>query len=140
MTKNVKFDTFKQQMINDNESAYGKEIREMYGEDTIDASNAKVKDMSKEQWQEAELLRTEYESLLKTAFEHGDPASEDVQRACDLHRQWLCLFWKDGMYSTEAHKGLAKMYVADERFTAYYDKISPGCAAFLCDAINIYCG
>ena len=36
--------------------------------------------------------------------------------------------------------GLGEMYVADERFKAYYDKIAPGCAEFLRDAINIYCG
>jgi hypothetical protein len=32
------------------------------------------------------------------------------------------------------------MYVADERFKAHYEKIFPGCAEFLRDAINIYCG
>jgi hypothetical protein len=42
-------------------------------------------------------------------------------------------------YSSEAHKGLAQMYVDDERFTAYYDNIAPGCATFLRDAIMIYC-
>ena len=42
-------------------------------------------------------------------------------------------------YSKEYHMGLADMYVADERFKAYYEKIMPGCAEFLRDAINIYC-
>jgi hypothetical protein len=36
--------------------------------------------------------------------------------------------------------GLGEMYVADERFKAYYDKITPGCANFLRDAISFYCG
>jgi len=43
-------------------------------------------------------------------------------------------------YSREYHMGLGEMYAADERFKAYYDKIAPGCAEFLRDAINIYCG
>jgi hypothetical protein len=43
-------------------------------------------------------------------------------------------------YSKEYHMGLAEMYVADERFKAYYEKITPGCAEFLRDAINVYCG
>lgn len=77
--------------------------------------------------------------LLKEAFEEGNPAGELAQEACDLHRQWLCVFWKDGTYSKEAHKGLAEMYVADERFKAYYDSIEAGCAEFLRDAIRIYC-
>jgi len=32
------------------------------------------------------------------------------------------------------------MYVEDERFKAYYDKIKPGIAEFLRDAILIYTG
>lgn len=35
--------------------------------------------------------------------------------------------------------GLAQMYVDDPRFSEYYDKIAPGCAAFLRDAVIIYC-
>jgi len=37
------------------------------------------------------------------------------------------------------HLGLAQMYVDDPRFTAYYDKIAPGAAMFLRDALEIYC-
>ena len=57
-------------------------------------------------------------------------------KAADLHRQWLSYTWAD--YSKEAHAGLADMYVADERFKAYYDKIKVGAAEFLRDAIKIY--
>ena len=49
------------------------------------------------------------------------------------------MFWKDGTYSKEAHKNLAEMYAADERFKAYYDKIVDGGAIFLRNAVNIYC-
>lgn len=138
MNDNEKFEGFKKKMIDDNEEKYGKEIREKYGDGIVDDSNAKLMNMSREQMQKAEELRKECESLLKTAFEKGDPASEEAQKACDLHRQWICTFWKDDMYSKEAHKGLAEMYVSDERFAAYYDKIAVGCAIFLRDAINIY--
>jgi len=140
MSDQEKFEGFKQKLVDDNEALYGKEIREKYGDAVIDATNAKVKGMSEEQWQKAESLRTELEALLKTAFEQGNPASDEAQRVCDLHRQWLCVFWKDGAYSKEAHINIAEMYTADERFAAYYDKIAIGCAGFLRDAINIYCG
>ncbi len=139
MSDNEKFEGFKQKMIDDNESKYGKEVREKYGDDTVNASYKKLKGMSEEQWQQAETLRTEYESLLRTAFLQGNPASEQAQKACDLHRQWLCMLWKDGMYSKESHRGIAEMYVSDENFSAYYDKIAVGCAVFLRDAIGIYC-
>jgi hypothetical protein len=45
-----KFEGFKQKLIANNETVYGKEIREKYGDEIINASNAKVKGMSKEQW------------------------------------------------------------------------------------------
>ncbi len=139
MNDNEKFEGFKQKMVDDNEASYGKEVREKYGDDLVNASNAKVKGMSVKQWQKAEALREEYEGLLKTAFEQGNPASEVAQKICDLHRQWLCMFWKDGTYTKEAHRGLGETYVTDERFAAYYDKIAVGCAVFLRDALNVYC-
>lgn len=134
-----KFEGFKQKLIDDNEKTYGREIREKYGDELIDASNAKIKDMSQEQWQTTQELSELINETLKEAFEQGDPASELAQKACDLHRQWLCMFWKEGTYSKEAHKALADGYVADKRFTAYYDKIAPGCTKFFRDAIHIYC-
>ena len=71
-------------------------------------------------------------------METGDPASEIAQRAADLHKQWLTFYWKE--YSKEAHAGLAQMYVDDERFKAYYDKVKLGAAEFLRDAILVYTG
>lgn len=139
MSDMEKFEGFKQKFINDNEKHYGTEIREKYGDALIDASNAKLKGMRQEQWQKAQELSEQINETLKEAFEQGNPASETAQRACDLHRQWLCMFWKNGTYSKEAHKTLVKGYVADKRFTAYYDKIAPGCTEFFRDAINIYC-
>jgi hypothetical protein len=43
-----------------------------------------------------------------------------------------------GGYDSEAHAGLAQMYVEDERFRAYYDQGQPGMTEFLRDAIQIY--
>lgn len=137
MSDKEKFEGFKQKLIDDNEKTYGAEIREKYGEDAVNKSNAKVKGMSREQYDESERIRLEMESLLKTALETGDPNSESAQKACELHKQWLCVFYPN--YNKEYHIGLADMYVADERFKANYDKIAPGCAVFLRDAIHAYC-
>ncbi len=38
--------------------------------------------------------------------------------------------------SYEIHVGLAEMYLADARFTATYEKIAPGLAQYLHDAIK----
>ena len=71
-------------------------------------------------------------------METGDPTSELAQKTADLHRQWLMYTWNQ--YTKEAHAGVAQLYVDDERFTAYYDKIKLGAAKFLRDAVHIYTG
>ncbi len=136
MTETEKFEGFKQNLINENERKYGAEIREKYGDDAVDESNANLTGLSQEQYDGSELLRLKLEDTLKAAFETGDPAGEQAQQACDLHRQWLTVFYPK--YSKEYHRGLGAMYVADERFRANYDKLGAGCTEFLRDAINIY--
>lgn len=139
MSDKEKFEGFKQEKINENEALYGKEIRNKYGDELVNSANTTFKSMSKEQWQNAEELSSLINQTLLEAFVQGDPSSDVAQRACDLHRQWLCMFWKEGTYSKEAHNALADGYVADKRFTAYYDKIGKGCTKFFRDAIAIYC-
>ncbi len=111
MNDQEKFDGFMQKLVDDNERQYGEEIRVKYGDDVVDRSNTKIKGMSEEQYAEAEKLRIEVNKTLKAAFAQGDPASELAQKACELHKKWLC----------------------------NYDKIADGCAAFLRDAVSIYC-
>ena len=136
MTDKEKFEGFKQNLIDDNEQKYGKEIREKYGGDAVDKSYAKVKGMTNEQYEEIQKLEEQLFIHLKSAMDTGDAAGELAQKAADLHKQWLCFYWDK--YSKEAHAGLAEMYVADERFTAYYDKVQSGATVFLRDAIVIY--
>ncbi|WNR43142.1 MerR family transcriptional regulator [Paenibacillus roseipurpureus] len=138
MTDRAKFEGFKQKLIDENEAKYGKEIREKYGDEQVNKSNQRVKNMTQEQHDEVTRLAGEVTAALAEAFKLGDPASELAQKAADLHKQWLCFYWTE--YSKEAHAGLAEMYVADERFKAYYDEKQPGTAEFLRDAIHIYTG
>jgi DNA-binding transcriptional MerR regulator len=138
MSDQEKFEGFKKNQIDENEKKYGKEIREKYGDETVDSSNAKLMNMTQEEYEEVTKLSEEVNNTLAEAFKSGDPACALAQKAADLHKQWLMFYWKD--YSKEAHAGLGQMYVDDERFKAYYDKIQPGVAEFLRDAIEIYTG
>ena len=137
MTDEEKFEGFKQKMIIENELKYGNEIRAKYGNETVDSSNAKLKRMTKEQYAQAERLSLELSETLKAAFVQGDPRSELAEKVFKLHKRWLCFYW--GEYNKEAHASVAQMYVDDPRFTAYYDKIVPGCAVFLRDVVNHFC-
>lgn len=136
MTDKEKFEGFKKKMIEENETKYGDEIRKKYGNDTIDRSNQKVKNMTQGDHEANTKLGALIIETLVKAYSTGDPAGELAQKAADLHKKWLMSYWTT--YSKEAHAGLAQMYVDDERFTAYYDKHQPGLAKFLRDAIQIY--
>ncbi|EGA90868.1 transcriptional regulator, MerR family protein [Planococcus donghaensis MPA1U2] len=136
MADNEKFQGFKQKLVDNNEQQYGNEIRENYGDELVDRSNAKMLKLSEEDYQEFMKLEQQILNGLAEAMETGDPTSEAAQQTVDLHCQWLNFTWST--YSKEAHRGLAEMYVADERFATYYDKVQPGTAQFLRDAIVAY--
>ena len=137
MTNEEKFKGFMTKLIDDNEQKYGKELSKNYGDDVIDASYAKMAGMTQANYDAVTALEKELNDTLRIAFEQGNPASELGQKVAELHKKWLCYYWKD--YKKEAHIGLAEMYVVDERFTAHYDQIAVGCTEFLRDAIVIYC-
>ncbi len=138
MSDKEKFQGFKNKLIEDNEKKYGKEVREKYGEEAVNKSNEKVKNMTQEKYNEAVRLEEELFETLYKAMKIGDPASKLAQKSADLHGQWLSFYWDS--YTKEAHAGVAKMYVDDQRFTAYYDKEQPGTAKFLRDAVLVYTG
>lgn len=138
MSDKEKFEGFKQKLVDENEKKYGKEVREKYGDEVVDASNAKLMGLTPEKYERSQELSRQINESLKAAFEQGDPSSELAQKVCAMHNEWLGFFWTN--YSKEAHIGLAQMYVDDPRFKKYYDDIADGCAEFLRDAIKIYCG
>ena len=138
MTDQERFEGLKRQMVEENESKYGEEIRKKYGDEQVEESNARFLGMDQEQFEGLEKLQEKLEMALKEAYATKDPAGEKAMEACELHKQWLMGY--GGSYSPEYHRGLGQMYVADPRFRAYYDKIAPGMAVFLQEAIENYCG
>lgn len=138
MSDKEKFQGFKQKLVDENEKKYGKEIREKYGDEAVNASNAKLMGLTPEKYERAQDLSRQINEGLKAAFEQGDPAGGQAQKVCAMHKEWLGFFWPK--YTKETHIGLAQMYVDDPRFRKYYDDIEEGCAEFLRDAIRIYCG
>jgi len=93
--------------------------------------------MTEEQFQAMQQLEQQMFERLTEAMELGDATNDIAIEVAELHKRWLSFTWKE--YSKEAHVGLAQMYIADERFTAYYDERSVvGAAQFLHDAIVAY--
>lgn len=137
MMDHEKFEAFKRSAVEKNEAQYGKEAREKYGNAAVDGSNRRMMNMSPEQHARWEQLDAEILSALEAAVSSGaNPSGEEGRRIAELHKQWLCCVWEK--YTPEAHRGVAQMYVCDERFTRYYDRNIPGCAEFLKDAVSSY--
>jgi DNA-binding transcriptional MerR regulator len=139
MNDQEKFCGFKKHLIDENERTYGAEVREKYGNAAMDNSNAKIMGMSETQYTQSEQLRLEINDTLQAAMATGDPAGELAQKACELHKKWLCIFLSEGTYTKQMHRNFGIMYVSDERFRTYYDSVAEGCAEFLRKSLNIYC-
>lgn len=137
MADKKKFEAFKKNLVEKNEKTYGKEAREQYGDEAVDAANRKLLGLSEAGYERFRNLENEILCQLEKAVEDAaDPKSEVGQSIVLLHKEWLGFTWKE--YSANAHKGLAEMYLADERFMAYYDRNAEGCAGFLVEAIRYW--
>jgi len=120
MSNKEKFKGFKKVKLAENESNYGKEIREKYGVETVEYSNKKFMNMSEDDFKQMEDIENEMFESLKEVVTTKDLESETAKNVYEKHRDWLMFTWPS--YSPEAHIGLGKMYVEDERFAKYYNE------------------
>jgi len=60
--------------------------------------------------------------------------SVEAMDAAEQARQHITRWFYD--CPVDMHRNLGDMYVADERFTATYEKVAPGLAAYVRDAIH----
>ena len=138
MTGKEKFEGMKRQAMEENEAAYGKELREKYGDAAVEEHKTRLARISEQEWEETQADEEAYKIALRRAVEAGDPAGEDAREAVRLHAAWLAHYWPKGKVTPQAHMGMAEMYTQDTRFTAYYEKVAPGCAAFFEKAVKAY--
>lgn len=137
MSDQEKFESFKSNAIQKNEARYGKEIRENYGDESVDGSNAALMNLTQEQYNEWNKTGAEIQALLNQAvLARKEADSPEGQQISELHRHWC--FYGAEQYDPQKHAGLAQLYICDSRFSAYYDREVNGCAKFLRDAILSY--
>ncbi|MFG2918010.1 MerR family transcriptional regulator [Kitasatospora sp. NPDC048298] len=89
---------------------------------------------SKADWERIQAEMTGLNDRLAEAVTAGEPADGPV--ATDLaeeHRQHICRNFYDCTFTV--HRGLAELYVSDSRWTDTYEKLAPGLAQWLHDAI-----
>jgi len=118
------------------QNPYADEAKERWGHtDAYKQSQERVGKMSKEEF---EKIGKDGDELIKkiAAASGEDPGSPGVQELIARHYAGLRAFYEPNV---EMYRGLGDMYVADERFGAYFDRYKPGLAAFMRDAMHAYC-
>ena len=114
---------------------YAAEAEQRWGDtDAYRESSRRTARYRKQDWQRIQSEAGEIERAFAQAMAAGVPA--DSARASELaerHRQHLCRWFYD--VSPAMHRGLAELYLADQRFADHYDRIAPGLAAYVSAAI-----
>ena len=116
-------------------AAYEAEAKQKWGAtEAFQESARRTQRYGKPEWQE---IRQEVDAIyhrLRDLMQQGaavtDPA---VQAAVEDHRRHLDRWFYP--CSPQMHRGVGEMYVADPRFMSNLDKVAPGFAQFLRDAI-----
>jgi DNA-binding transcriptional MerR regulator len=113
---------------------YEAEVRERWSETEAYAESSKrtaryTKDDWKRMGEEAGVIN---QSLADLFAAGTSPEAETSMEAAEQHRLHIDRWFYP--CSHELHAGLGEMYVADPRFTKFWDEIRPGLAAFVRDA------
>lgn len=122
MSDKERFEGLKRAAVEANEQIYGAEARGRYGDDAVDAANERLLAMDEATWNDKEQLESAIIEQLAEVMRVGDASGEAAQQLAQMHARWIALQWGEGAYSREAHLQLARGYLVDERFVAYYDE------------------
>lgn len=123
--------------VNKHIKKYEKEVEEKYGEnEAYKESKKRTVKYSKEDWNN---INSEIDILYKelAKLKDRDVSDENVQ---ELVNQWRMLISNNFYNCTiEIFRGLADMYIYDERFTKNINKYGEGFTEFLSEAMKYYC-
>ncbi len=115
---------------------YAEEAEQRWGDtDAWAQSSRRTAAMTRADWLEVTAETHDLERRFAGCLADGEPA--DGVRAMDLaeeHRGQICRRWYD--CPPQLHAGLGRMYVEDERFTAYYERLATGLAGYVSAAIK----
>ncbi|MDH6465823.1 DNA-binding transcriptional MerR regulator [Micromonospora sp. A200] len=116
--------------------AHAEEAEQRWGgTDAYRESNRRVAGYSKEDWLRNKAENEDWGRRFVELMASGAAADSPAAMAlAEEHRQLIGRWFYDCSY--EIHTGLADMYLADPRFTAHYEAIAPGMAAYLNEAIH----
>ena len=112
------------------------EVEERWGDtEPYRESQRRVARYTKADWDRIKADGQAAVEVMVSAMRGGLPADgTEAMDGAEAHRRQIDEWFYPCSY--EMHLGLAEMYLADSRFTATYEKIAPGLAQYLHDAIK----
>jgi DNA-binding transcriptional MerR regulator len=136
MSDTAKFAAFKQERVQQNDEQYGQEVTAKWGTDAKQEADEHFKGIDEATYQRSQQVERELMEVLRDAVaSDSDAAGSAGEQAYTLHRAWLEIMWPN--YQPMMHVNLMHMYVADDRFQAYYDeRAGDGASKFLIQAVR----
>ncbi|MGE5589752.1 MAG: TipAS antibiotic-recognition domain-containing protein [Bacillota bacterium] len=116
---------------------YEEEARKRWGgSPEFEESMRRAKRYTKEDWAAIQQEGNEITQGVAALMDR-DPVDPEVQRWIRKHHEMI----NDRFYTCPlaVYRGLGDLYVQDQRFTANYDRVKPGLAAFMRAAMHAYC-
>lgn len=117
---------------------YEAEARRRWGDEVVDAGDAAVKAMSPE---ERRAIPSKFEEihrrLAALRAEGLGVDSAEAQEVVAGHYAIIASVW-GAVPTAEAYKGLGELYTDDPAFTATFDEVARGLAAYLREAMDHY--
>lgn len=115
---------------------YQQEAEERWGEsDAWQQSQSRTRKYSKAEWEQIKAESEEITLAFVRALDAGEPAnSVAAMDAAEAARLQIHTRFYD--LTSDFHRNLGDMYVADPRFTKTYEDIRPGLAQYVRDAIH----
>lgn len=118
-----------------NQEQYANEAQERWGDTpAYKESQKRLANYSKEDIAKAGAQMESATQIVKEAFLAGLAAdSIEARNGAEAHRLSISNWWYE--CSSQMHKNLGDMYLADPRFTENYENLAPGFAQYMRDAI-----
>ena len=133
------FKGFDYDAMKEDQKKYEDEVKERWGDtDAYKESDRRSKNYSKEDWEGIMSLQQNSLNDLASLYKDDVPVDDPrVQTVVNNNRFIIDKYFYS--CSKEMFASLGEMYVADERFKAFYDGIVPGLAEYYREAIRVYC-
>jgi DNA-binding transcriptional MerR regulator len=119
----------------DYDEAWEQEAEQRWGDtDAWKQSQQRTGSYTKDDWQRIQTEAAALNERIAAAMAAGEaPDGEAGMDLAEQHRQHICENFYDCTF--EIHRGIASLYVGDQRFTATMDQVAPGMAQWLHDAM-----